>query len=103
MVCIAEIQVISDALVAPVWDLSLGRKSCVPSEFIYQGTYHSDTESEQRASSMADKKNRALAFRVKQGVHEGDEVLTLNDVPLQFGENKGYRDRQVTVIYSEED
>lgn len=96
-------QVISDALVAPVWDLSLGRKSCVPSEFIYQGTYHSDTEGEQRASCMADKKNRALAFRVKQGVHEGDEVLTLNDVPLQFGENKGYRDRQVTVIYSQED
>lgn len=91
--------VISDALVAPVWDLSLGRKNCVPTEFIYQGTYHSYTEGEQQAYCMADEKDRALAFQVKQGVYEGDEVLTLNDVPLQFGENKCYRDRQVTVIY----
>lgn len=96
-------QAISDALVAPVWDLSLGRKSCAPTEFIYQGTFHADTEIKQQAHSMADEKNRALAFKVKQGVCEGDEVLTLNDVPVQFGENKRYRDRQVTVIYSEED
>lgn len=96
-------QAISDALVAPVWDLSLGRKNCVPTEFIYQGTYNSCTEGEKQAQSMADEKDRALAFRVKQGVYEGDEVLTLNDVPLQFGENKRYRDRQVTVIYPLED
>ena len=94
---------IADALVAPVWDLSLGRKNCVPTEFIYQGNYHSDTEGEQQARSIADEKDRALAFQVRQGVCEGDEVLTLNDVPLQFGESKRYRDRQVTVIYSEED
>ncbi|WP_299139121.1 type I-E CRISPR-associated protein Cas5/CasD [uncultured Vibrio sp.] len=90
---------LAEALVAPVWDLCLGRKNCVPTEFIYQGTYDSDTEGEQRARNMADKKDRALAFQVIQGACEGDEVLTFNDVPLQFGENKRYRDRQVTVIY----
>ncbi|EIA0806493.1 type I-E CRISPR-associated protein Cas5/CasD [Vibrio vulnificus] len=94
---------IADALVAPVWDLSLGRKSCVPTEFIYQGTYHSDTEGELQSRSLADEKDRALAFQVRQGAYEGGEVLTLNDVPLQFGENKRYRDRQVTVIYCQED
>ncbi|WP_319951498.1 type I-E CRISPR-associated protein Cas5/CasD, partial [Klebsiella pneumoniae] len=28
-----------EALQNPVWDLYLGRKSCVPSELIYQGIY----------------------------------------------------------------
>ena len=32
-----------------------------------------------------------------QGEHEG-EVFTLNDVPVQFGANKLYRDRRVTVM-----
>ena len=39
---------------------------------------------------------RGFALRVLQGEHEG-EVLSLNDVPLQFGEHKLYRDRRVTV------
>lgn len=94
---------ISNALVSPVWDLSLGRKSCVPTEFIYQGTFQSDNAGEQEAFRMAEEKGCALAFRVKQGACEGDEILTLNDVPLQFGENKRYRDRQVTVIYTLEE
>ena len=33
---------------------------------------------------------------IYKGEHDG-EVLTLNDVPLQFGEYKKYRDRRVTV------
>lgn len=92
---------IADALVNPIWDLSLGRKNCVPTEFIYQGTYQSDYASEKQAFSMAEEKSRGLAFKVKQGVCEGDEVLTLNDVPLQFGQTKRYQDRQITVIYEE--
>ncbi|AUI88996.1 type I-E CRISPR-associated protein Cas5/CasD (plasmid) [Vibrio azureus] len=94
--------IISNALVAPVWDLSLGRKSCVPTEFIYQGTHKTALECEQQALFLAETKGRGLAFVVKQGAVEGDELLTLNDVPLQFGENKRYRDRQVTLIYPEE-
>lgn len=87
---------ISNALVNPVWDVYLGRKNCVPTEFIYQGKFLTVEQAWQAAAALATEKNRAFALRVLQGEHEG-EVLTLNDVPLQFGQNKKYRDRRVTV------
>ncbi|WP_097460234.1 type I-E CRISPR-associated protein Cas5/CasD [Mangrovitalea sediminis] len=90
------IQDAAEALVSPVWDLYLGRKNCVPTEFIAQGIFPSLEKTERAAEQLAINKNRALAFRVRQGEHEG-EVLTLNDVPLQFGAHKKYRDRRVTV------
>lgn len=84
------------ALKAPVWDVYLGRKNCVPTELIFQGV-HDDAEAASAAGrQLAKTKARCLALRVLQGEGEG-EVLTLNDVPLQFGANKRYRDRRVTV------
>lgn len=87
---------LSNALVSPVWDLYLGRKNCVPTEFIYQGKFLKVEDALHAASEIATEKNRAFALRVLQGEHEG-EILTLNDMPLQFGQNKKYRDRRVTV------
>ncbi len=87
---------IGHALVAPAWDLYLGRKHCVPTELIFQGQFPTAAESLERARELAMSKQRAFSFRVKEGEHEG-EVLTLNDVPLQFGIDKRYRDRRVTV------
>lgn len=90
---------IHDAAVAlgqPVWDLYLGRKNCVPTEFIYKGIYKTADEALSIGASLASEKSRSMIFHVKQGEHEG-EVLTVNDVPVQFGENKKYRDRRVTV------
>jgi CRISPR system Cascade subunit CasD len=84
------------AFANPVWDLYLGRKNCVPTEFIFQGVHDSADQVFESAKLMAESKNRSAAFRVRQGEHNG-EVLTLNDVPLQFGEHKKYRDRRVTV------
>lgn len=84
------------ALQAPVWDLYLGRKNCAPSEFIFQGLFESAEQALAAGQTMAEQKQRAFALRVLQGEHEG-EVLSLNDVPLQFGEHKLYRDRRVTV------
>ncbi len=92
---------IAQALTFPVWDLSLGRKNCVPTEFIYQGTFETKDLAEQKADKLAEEKSRQATFRVVQGAVEGGEILTLNDVPLQFGEQKRYRDRQVTVLASE--
>lgn len=92
-----ELAPLSSALRKPVWDLYLGRKSCVPTEFIEQGI-HADTDAARmRADELARAKGRVPAFSVLQGEHEG-EVLTLNDVPLQFGDRKMYRDRRVTVV-----
>lgn len=87
---------ISEALIAPAWDLYLGRKHCVPTEFVFQGQFTTAEESVERARELARVKQRAVSFRVHEGEHEG-EILTLNDVPLQFGTDKRYRDRRVTV------
>jgi CRISPR system Cascade subunit CasD len=91
---LAELEI---AIQKPVWDLYLGRKNCAPTEFIAQGI-HSDVEQAMnRAGQLAKDKERVPIFKVLQGEHEG-EVLTLNDVPLQFGEHKQYRDRRVTIL-----
>lgn len=91
-------EMLANALQQPVWDLYLGRKSCVPTDLIYRGCFATDNEAITQASTIAQEKSLLEDFRVKDGEHEGDEVLTLNDVPLQFGEHKVYRDRRVTVI-----
>lgn len=89
-------QATAAALQAPVWDLYLGRKNCVPTEFIYQGLFDSADAALQAGAALAQAKQRAFAQRILQGEHEG-EVLTLNDVPLQLGTHKTYRDRRVSV------
>ena len=92
-----EAQVITTALQAPAWDLYLGRKSCVPTDFIYRGLFADEQQAREAALELATAKERLALFQVLEGEHEG-EVLTLNDVPLQFGEHKKYRDRRVTVV-----
>jgi CRISPR system Cascade subunit CasD len=92
-----ELTTVETALQNPVWDLYLGRKNCVPTEFIAQGIHGDAAQVMDKAGELATSKNRLSVFRVLQGEHDG-EVLTLNDVPLQFGEHKLYRDRRVTVL-----
>jgi len=86
----------ADHLQNPVWDLYLGRKCCVPTELVYQGLFSSSGEALSAGQRLAEKKARVFCFRVLQGEHDG-EVFTLNDVPVQFGKVKKYRDRRVTV------
>lgn len=94
----AESEGVAEALTNPVWDLYLGRKNCVPTELIYQTTLTDEQQALEQIHQIAKNKQRALAFNVLEGQHEG-ELLTLNDVPVQFGPHKLYRDRQVTVVY----
>jgi len=91
----------ANALQNPVWSLYLGRKNCVPSEQIFHGEFPDAVAALQYAADFAgrEEKKRALVFKVLQGEHDGDEVLTLNDVPVQFGVDKRYRDRRVTMVY----
>jgi CRISPR system Cascade subunit CasD len=88
---------ISDALKNPVYDLYFGRKNCVPTEKIFQGSFDSIAEAWQKAEALAQDKQLLEDFRVLDGEYEGD-LMTLNDVPVQFGEIKKYRDRRVTVV-----
>ena len=94
---VERIPSIVDALQNPAWDLYLGRKHCVPTEFIYHGTYPQIGAAETAVRALAEAKQMMEDFRVLDGEHEG-ERLTLMDVPVQFGERKRYRDRRVTVI-----
>ncbi|MBN8714638.1 MAG: type I-E CRISPR-associated protein Cas5/CasD [Xanthomonadales bacterium] len=90
------------ALQSPAWDLYLGRKNCVPTELIFQGVHASaaDALAAGRLLAAREDKRRAPAFRVLQGEHDG-ELVTLNDVPLQLGPDKRYRERLVTVQRAE--
>ncbi|MDP4559109.1 MULTISPECIES: type I-E CRISPR-associated protein Cas5/CasD [Vreelandella] len=92
-----ELAELEQALQNPVWDLYLGRKNCVPTEFIAQGIHENSEQAIIKANQLAETNRRSPTFKVLQGEHDG-EVLTLNDVPLQFGEHKLYRDRRVTVL-----
>ena len=52
---------------------------------------------------MAKEKSLVEDFRILNGEHlDGNETFILNDVPVQFGENKKYMDRFITVIYKDE-
>lgn len=96
-------EIITQALQNPAWDVYLGRKNCVPTDFIYRGNFAYESDALAQAVLMAQQKKRIEDFRVLHGVvgeDEADEVFTLNDVPVQFGEDKRYRDRQVSLIYA---
>lgn len=96
-------ETLAAALQNPVWDMYLGRKNCVPTDFIYRGLFVSQEEAIKQALNIAQEKKLAEDFRVRNGEYSGaGETFTLNDVPIQFGENKQYRDRFVTVIYQDE-
>ena len=88
------------ALQSPVYDLYLGRKNCVPTDFIYRGCFENEGEALQKANEIGREKDLMVEdFRVVDGDHsDSGEGMTLNDVPVQFGEIKRYRDRRVTVI-----
>lgn len=90
---------LAEKLQNPEWDLYLGRKNCVPTDFIYRGQFASESDAIGVAKDIANNKKLAEDFRVFSGEREG-EVLTLNDVPVQFGEHKQCRDRRVTVVPS---
>lgn len=90
----------ADALEKPIYDLYLGRKNCVPTDFIYRGTFEDEGAALQKAAEIAQEKGFMIEdFRVVDGDH-GDrgDAMTLNDVPVQFGAIKRYRDRRVMVI-----
>ncbi|MDD4928199.1 MAG: type I-E CRISPR-associated protein Cas5/CasD [Gallionella sp.] len=96
-------ETIAQALQNPAWDVYLGRKNCVPTDFIYRGTFDQESAALAQADLLAKEKNRIEDFRALHGATgegEADEVFTVNDVPVQFGADKRYRDRQVSLIYA---
>jgi len=94
---------IASALQSPAWTIYLGRKNCTPTDFVYRGIFETEILAIEQAESIANAKGRMEDFRVVHGVlgeDEADEIFTLNDVPVQFGEDKRYSDRQVSLIHA---
>lgn len=119
-----------NALKNPVWEISLGRKCCVPSEMIFQGSFDDlksllDSESLKKLvladSEKVSRKERLVCdFAVfdetdsivesifsdenkisisdEKYFYANDDSFTLNDIPLQFGTEKKYKDRRVKKI-----
>lgn len=95
-----HVNAMTRSLQNPDWDIYLGRKTCVPTDFVYRGTFDTEKSALIAAQAIAQGKGRTEDFRVLTGASDEEETFTLHDVPVQFGEDKRYRDRQVTVIYA---
>ena len=92
-------EIAAQSLVNPVFFTSLGRKNCVPSEWIYQGTFKTENEAFLTADTIAKGKQRICSIMIIEGrFPDQGEVLVLHDTAKQFGEFKKYSDRFVTVI-----
>jgi len=90
------------ALEMPRWDIYLGKKCCAPTDLVFRGCFETEQEALEQAKHIAAEKSLSEAFRVLDGVHEG-ETISLNDVPIQFGPHKTYRERRVTIIPSDDE
>lgn len=95
-----EAEALAQALEAPVWEISLGRKNCVPTDVVGRGVFADEAAALEAAERLAADKGREPLFCVVDGAwEEAGEVFALNDVPLRFGTRKAYRDRLVTLIF----
>ncbi len=98
-----QAQRIAEALLNPVWDLYLGRKSCAPTDKIYRGTFDDANQAKSCLDEIAKRKEFVKIAEILDGnFPEKGDVLTLNDVPVRFGDKKEYRQRLVTVVPIEE-
>ncbi len=86
-----------DSLTVPAFSLYLGRKCCIPTEFVFQGVFGEQTKARETADWLSEEKGKSAVFRVDEGSLDGD-TMVLNDVPVAFGMQKVYRDRTVTVV-----
>ena len=90
---------IGEALQNPVYDLFLGRKNCVPTDFIFRGIFSTFEEALSQASEISKEKHLAVQFEVREEESNSENCEVLSDVPLSFGDTKLYRDRCVSLEY----
>jgi len=85
------------ALQAPVYDIFLGRKCCVPSELVFQGCFDDEAGALAHLCELAQAKGRTLCRRYREvpDSEADEETLLLADVPVRFGLHKLFRERNV--------
>ena len=95
-------QNIHKALQNPKWDLYLGRKAYIPTEFIAQGIFNSKEEALDKLLELVEIKNLMEDFSVVEENNAAyDDVMLLNDVPVSLGRRKSYANRYVSIIKKE--
>ncbi len=90
----------AESLSVPVYDLYLGRKSCIPSEFIFQGVFIKEENARERINELSQQKHLREVFEVKEVQEETEYELW--DVPIKFGRFKRYDYRFVEVEWKGE-
>ena len=89
---------VEEGLRSPVWPVCLGRRSCIPTDILFRGFFDTEADALEHAAGIAEEKRRRAVFKVLPGTHEEGCVMSLNDVPVNFGLYKHYEDRTVTVV-----
>lgn len=93
-------KLISDAFESPVFPQFLGRKCCAASDYIYRGLYSTRRLAEKSADELGRAGSMDVKFRVEDNVSDYDgsrTVMTIQDVPLEFGLHKRYAYRTVSI------
>ena len=85
------------ALQKPVFDLYLGRKNCAPTEMICGGLFESEECAFERVREYVGSKGSPEVTVIRDAKPGEDDTFYLNDVPVQFGSHKRYRDRCVKM------
>ena len=87
----------ASALQAPVFDLYLGRKCCVPTDIIFRGLHDSHSQALEQADQIAEEKSLKAWRRLAEVPMETPGAFAISDVPIRFGIHKVYRDRTVCI------
>ena len=83
----------------PVWPIYLGRRCCIPTYPIYQGSFESEDDAVKKIDEIATAKNLVEKERLIEGEDENAiDTFYIFDVPVSFGKNKSYKDRQVSIV-----
>ena len=85
------------ALAEPIFDLYLGRKCCIPSDFIGRGWYGSEEEAQLALNKLAREKELIPSQQAREVNDMDEETWVLDDVPLRFGTHKIYKERLVRI------
>lgn len=78
---------IASSLNAPVWPIFFGRKCCIPTMKVYQGTFSSHEEALGKLKEVFDSDPKTIFSEKK--FEDYDESKFINDVPIRFIDSQG--------------
>lgn len=106
------VDLISKSLKSPMYPIYLGRKNCIPTDFVFQGIFNNQDDADKYLDdTIIPKKNNEKSvntketwelkkeFKVIDGESNDGDIITIPDIPLSFGMSKQYISRKVTKIY----